>query len=116
MGVESPPGQQVYSPRAETESDRLKEEQNQRTGEDRIEGEQRESDKPPVIIEDCRLPYPAGSEEFPMDPIPESLVDDGQIHIMEGKGAVLTVSGNGKDNRVNYDQNNYKDRKYTSTI
>ena len=106
MGVETYPGQQVHSPGAETESDRLKEEQNQRTGEDRIEGEERESDKPPVIIEDRRLPYPAGSEKFPVDPIPESLVDDGQVHILEGEGVVLTVSGNGEDNRVNYDQKN----------
>ena len=51
-----------------------------------------------------------------MDPIPESLVDDGQVHILEGEGVVLTVSGNGEDNRVNYDQKNDNNRKDAPAI
>jgi hypothetical protein len=48
--------------------------------------------------------------------IPECLVDGRQVHVLVRKGTILTISGNRENNRVNYDQNNDKNRKGNSTI
>ena len=57
-----------------------------------------------------------GGNELAVCTIPECLVDGGQVHILEGKGAILTISGNRENNRVNHDQKNNKNRKGTSAI